>query len=81
LGYQSTNGERHGNPVIAIAVNFRAAQGLSPGYAQSIRQFFHLGTHSLQVLSDRGQPVTLFHSQLARTPKRKAFLCLRSDHR
>src|SRR6267378_8182172 len=68
IGCQTRDSECHCDPVIPMRLNLRTAQfSRAPSLDfQSIRTFFHLGTHAPQILRERRDAIALLDAQFRR---------------
>src|SRR2546422_49921 len=81
------DGKGHGDAVVAVGVNFGAAQRSAgaprraASDAQAVGTLLHLRSHPTQVLGQRGDAVTLLYTQLLRIADLDAPLGVRSQRR
>ena len=64
------DGESHGNAVIGMRIDFRAAQFLTAGHAEAVRKFLHLCPHAAQVFRHCRQAVAFLNAQFCGAPER-----------
>src|SRR5579863_1133068 len=57
--HQSGDGEGHGNAVVAVALDFSAAELLIPRNPQPIRPLLHFRTHAAKISRDGAEPIAL----------------------